>query len=89
MKFTATLWGIDSAFEISQQGLYRRFDAEDLFHSLMTEHLGYASYIASETDIGAGVATRLALKHPDSVQGITRRKLGYPIAMGWTPPNFW
>jgi pimeloyl-ACP methyl ester carboxylesterase len=44
--------------------------AEDLFHALMTEHLGYPRYIASGTDIGAGVATRLALKYPDSVMGI-------------------
>lgn len=43
---------------------------EDLFHSLLTEHLGYSTYIASGTDIGAGVATRLALKHPDAVEGI-------------------
>jgi pimeloyl-ACP methyl ester carboxylesterase len=45
-------------------------NAEDLFHALMTEHLGYPRYIASGTDIGAGVATRLALKYPDSVMGI-------------------
>lgn len=45
-------------------------NAEDLFHALMTEHLGYTRYVASGTDIGAGVATRLALKHPDSVMGI-------------------
>ena len=32
--------------------------AEDLFHRLMTEHLGYRDYLACETDIGAGVATR-------------------------------
>jgi len=45
-------------------------DAVDLFHVLMTEELGYPGYVASGTDIGAGVATRLALKHPDVVQGI-------------------
>ncbi|GLQ51815.1 epoxide hydrolase family protein [Dyella flava] len=43
---------------------------EDLFHRLMTEKLGYRGYIASGTDIGAGVATRLALKYPASVKGI-------------------
>jgi pimeloyl-ACP methyl ester carboxylesterase len=43
---------------------------EDLFHSLMPEHLGYPAYIASGTDIGAGVATRLALRHPNEVEGI-------------------
>ncbi len=44
--------------------------AEDLFHPLMTEHLGYRDYLACGTDIGAGVATRLALRHPDVVRGI-------------------
>jgi pimeloyl-ACP methyl ester carboxylesterase len=44
--------------------------AEDLFHALMTEHLGYPRYIAAGTDIGTGVATRLALKYPNSNQGI-------------------
>ena len=45
-------------------------NAEDLFNTLMTEHLGYSAYLASGTDIGAGVATRLALKYPNSVRGI-------------------
>ncbi len=45
-------------------------NTEDLFHSLMTEGLGYSHYWASGTDIGAGVATRLAIKFPASVNGI-------------------
>ena len=44
--------------------------AEDAFHALMTEHLGIRRYVASGTDIGAGVARRLALRHPGSVVGI-------------------
>ena len=43
---------------------------EDLFHELMTGHLGYSRYLAAGTDIGAGVATRLALAHPEAVLGI-------------------
>ena len=43
---------------------------EDLFHRLMSERLGYDRYIASGTDIGAGIATRLALNYPDSLRGI-------------------
>jgi pimeloyl-ACP methyl ester carboxylesterase len=45
-------------------------NAADLFNTLMTEHLGYLAYLASGTDIGAGVATRLALKYPGHLQGI-------------------
>lgn len=44
--------------------------SEDLFHVLMTDHLGYEQYLTSGTDIGAGVATRLALKHPEAVRGL-------------------
>ncbi len=44
--------------------------AEDLFHSLMTGHLDYPTYLAAGTDIGAGVAARLAFQHPDAVRGI-------------------
>ena len=45
-------------------------DTVDLFHRLMTEGLGYDTFIASGTDIGAGVATRMALKYPASLRGI-------------------
>lgn len=42
----------------------------ELFHRLMTEGLGYTNYIVSGTDIGAGVATRMALSFPDAVHGL-------------------
>ena len=44
--------------------------AEDVCHALMTERLGCASYLACGTDIGAGVATRLALRFPGAIAGI-------------------
>ena len=61
-------------------------DAEDLFHSLMTEHLGYAGYIASGTDIGAGVARRLALKQPGTVRGIHVSAVADPPLTTASPP---
>ncbi len=60
--------------------------AEDLFHRLMTEHLGYRDYLASGTDIGAGVATRLALNHPDAVRGIHVSAVADPPPMPQAPP---
>ena len=42
----------------------------ELFHRLMTEGLGYTNYMVSGTDIGAGVATRMALAYPDAVRGL-------------------
>lgn len=44
--------------------------AEDLFHGLMIQKLGYSRYVVSGSDIGAGVATRLAMKYPANVLGI-------------------
>lgn len=41
-----------------------------LFHRLMTEGLNHTKYIVSGTDIGAGVATRMALAYPDAVRGL-------------------
>ncbi len=60
--------------------------AEDLFHTLMTGHLGYRSYVASGTDIGAGVATRLALKHPDALRGIHVSAVADPPLTPASPP---
>ena len=45
-------------------------DSTALFHRLMTEGLGYQSYIVSGTDIGAGVGTRMALAFPAAVRGL-------------------
>ena len=63
-------------------------NAEDLFNTLMTEHLGYPAYLASGTDIGAGVATRLALKYPRAVQGIhIASVVDPPLTAASPPPN--
>ncbi len=42
----------------------------DLFHELMTQTLGYATFAAAGGDIGSDVVTRLALQHPDALLGI-------------------
>jgi len=59
---------------------------ENLFNSLMTEHLGYPTYLASGTDIGAGVATRVALKYPTAVQGIHVASIVDPPLTGASLP---
>jgi pimeloyl-ACP methyl ester carboxylesterase len=61
-------------------------NTEELFHRLMTEHLGYVTYIASGTDIGAGVATRLALKYPHNVRGIHISSVVDPLLTAAYPP---
>ncbi len=59
---------------------------EDPFNVLMTEHLGHPRYLASGTDIGAGVATRLALAHPEAVCGIHISSVADPPLAASSPP---
>lgn len=42
----------------------------DRWHRLMTEGLGYRTFAAHGSDLGAGVTTQLAELHPRSVRGI-------------------
>jgi len=52
----------------------------------MVEHLGYSQYLAAGTDIGAGVATRLALKYPHAVRGIHLSAVKDPPLTAASPP---
>lgn len=40
-----------------------------LFHELMTTELGYTRYATRSSDLGAGVATQLAITHPEALIG--------------------
>ncbi len=42
----------------------------ELWHALMTEHLGFPRYAAHGGDLGAGITSRLAQTHPEAVAGI-------------------
>lgn len=42
----------------------------DLFHTLMTQHLGYNKYAVRGSDLGAGVLQQLAIKYPESLIGV-------------------
>lgn len=65
-----------------------RSDSVDLFYRLMTQGLGYERFIAAGTDIGAGVATRMALRYPRALEGIHISALTDPPAQaGSAPPN--
>ncbi|MFF1483722.1 alpha/beta fold hydrolase [Streptomyces sp. NPDC058319] len=43
----------------------------ELWHRLMHDHLGFRRYAAHGGDLGAGITSRLAEAHPESVVGIT------------------
>ncbi|PXX37818.1 epoxide hydrolase family protein [Undibacterium pigrum] len=72
---------IDDAFDViipahpgfglsARPSMPKQVQTIDLFHRLMHEGLGYSSYMVSGTDVGAGVATRMALKYPQAIKGI-------------------
>jgi pimeloyl-ACP methyl ester carboxylesterase len=42
----------------------------ELWHTLMTEHLGFSRYAAHGGDLGAGITSRLAQEHPESLVAI-------------------
>jgi pimeloyl-ACP methyl ester carboxylesterase len=50
----------------------------ELWHRLMTEVLGHDRYGAHGGDLGAGVTTRLAARHPEAVAGIHLTAVGAP-----------
>jgi microsomal epoxide hydrolase len=59
----------------------------DLFPALMSA-LGHERFLAAGTDIGSGVATRIALHHPERVTGIHISAVApKPAAPGAPPPS--
>lgn len=58
-----------------------RFDEQthELWHQLMTEHLGFERYVAHGGDLGAGITSRLAQEHPDEVAGIHLLAVAAPL----------
>ncbi|KLK87651.1 multidrug MFS transporter [Methanoculleus sediminis] len=53
-------------------------DTADLFAELMTEELGYGTFVAAGGDAGTLVARFLAERHPDALIGIHLTDVGYP-----------
>lgn len=41
-----------------------------MFHTLMADELGYSRYAVRGSDLGAGVASQLAVHHPDAIIGM-------------------
>jgi pimeloyl-ACP methyl ester carboxylesterase len=57
-------------FPFSPQRPHHGEQTHELWHTLMTEHLGFEKYGAHGGDLGAGITSRLAETHPESVVGI-------------------
>lgn len=54
-------------------------ETHDLWHRLMTEHLGFSRFAAHGGDLGAGITSRLAQAYPDSVAGIHLLSVAAPL----------
>jgi pimeloyl-ACP methyl ester carboxylesterase len=54
------------------------WDTPELWHRLMTDVLGYQRYAAHGGDLGSGVTTRLAQRHPEAVVAIHVLAVGTP-----------
>ena len=63
-----SLMGFGFSEKITKPGSNAWFVA-DLWHKLMQE-LGYEKYCAQGGDLGAGVSTALALRHPENILGL-------------------
>ena len=50
----------------------------DLWEKLMTDVLGYKTFVAAGGDIGSSVTKSLALRHPNEVEAIHLTDVGYP-----------
>ncbi|PRY68445.1 pimeloyl-ACP methyl ester carboxylesterase [Glaciihabitans tibetensis] len=57
-------------FAFSPQRPSHNEQTHELWHTLMTEHLGFTRYAAHGGDLGAGITSRLAQAHPEAVLAI-------------------
>lgn len=64
-------------FGFSERKAMSKDSAAEVMAALMAE-LGYPKYAAAGGDIGSGVATALAVMHPEAVVGIHLTDVGYP-----------
>lgn len=53
----------------------------ELWHRLMTDHLGFGRYTAHGGDLGAGITSRLAQAHPEEVAGIHLLAVAAPFSV--------
>lgn len=65
-------------FGFSQKVVKTSAEVADLWHTLMTDVLGYGRFMAAGGDIGGPLTLALARQHPQSLVGIHVTDVGYP-----------
>jgi len=66
------------AFSAQRPARTDPWSTPELWHRLMHDVLGYERYAAHGGDLGAGVTTRLAVRHPEALIGIHLLAVGSP-----------
>lgn len=59
------------------KGYVNNSDVADVYHRLMTEILGYKSYVTTGGDMGRGVVCYMASRHPEAVEGLLLTDVGF------------
>jgi len=65
-------------FSSQRPGRTDPWSTSELWHRLMTDVLGYSRYGAHGGDLGAGISSRLAARHPEAVAGLHLTAVGAP-----------
>lgn len=74
-------------FPFSPQRPAHAEQTHDIWHQLMVDVLGFQRYAAHGGDLGAGITSRLAEAHPESVVGIHLLAVAVPANLEATPPT--
>lgn len=74
-------------FPFSPQRPTHAEQTHDIWHQLMVDVLGFQRYAAHGGDLGAGITSRLAEAHPESVVGIHLLAVAVPANLEATPPT--
>lgn len=72
-------------FPFSPQRPTHTEQTHDIWHLLMREELGFERYAAHGGDLGAGITSRLAQAHPESVVGIHLLAVAAPADLDSAP----
>ncbi|MBB5085078.1 epoxide hydrolase family protein [Nonomuraea endophytica] len=68
------------AFSAQRPSLAQPPQTQEIWHRLMYDELGFARYVAHGSDLGAGITSRLAEAHPESVAAIHLMAVAGPPA---------
>lgn len=72
---------------LPEKGYTNNSETADLYHHLMTEILGYKSYVAVGGDMGRGVVCYLASRYPKSVRGLMLTDVGFAKDIATSPDD--